>query len=184
MTEKPAYYKNQNPYSGDSNYTDDLFPPNMNTLLGLDSSGNPIDQAAYNKAVGGAIKKDEIEFKRAAEIFKSERVVLISDNMQMDDIVPGELEDDYFLFAVQNLCKNPGNINKLFKYCGNFQNPKGYYELVFYIDGVEQIVIVDDFLPVKKGTTELIFAKSKKTKFGFLFWKKLGLKLMEDMLIS
>jgi hypothetical protein len=177
MTQKPAYYKNQNPYSGDNDYTDDLFPLNMNTLLGLDSSGNPIDQAAYNKAVGGAIKKDEIEFKRAAEIFQGERIVLISDNMQMDDIVPGELEDDYFLFAVQNLCKNPGNINKLFKYCGNFQNPKGYYELVFYIDGVEQIVIVDDYLPIKKGTNDLIFAKSKKNEIWISLLEKAWAKV-------
>ena len=149
MTQKPTYYKNQNPHSGDNQYTDDLFPLNMNTLMGLDSNGNPIDAEAYNKAVGGGIKKDNIEFKRATEIFKDSRLVLISDNMKMEDIVPGELEDTYFLFAVQNLCKNPGNINKLFQYNGTFYNSSGYYEIVLYIDGVEQIVIVDDYLPVK-----------------------------------
>ena len=130
MTQKPAYYKNQNPYSGDNDYTDDLFPLNMNTLLGLDSSGNPIDKEAYNKASGGAINKDNIEFKRATEIFKDERFVLISDSMQMEDIVPGELKDDYFLVAVQNLCKNPGNINKLFEFSGTFHNPKGQKDIM------------------------------------------------------
>ena len=39
------------------------------------------------------------------------RYTLIADNMKMDDIVPGQIDDTYFLFAVQNLCKNPGNIN-------------------------------------------------------------------------
>ena len=177
MTQKPAYYKNQNPYSGDNDYTDDLFPLNMNTLLGLDSSGNPIDKEAYNKASGGAINKDNIEFKRATEIFKDERFVLISDSMQMEDIVPGELKDDYFLFAVQNLCKNPGNINKLFEFSGTFHNPKGYYEIVLYIDGEKQIVIVDDYLPVKKGTNELIFAKSKKNEIWISLLEKAWAKV-------
>jgi hypothetical protein len=96
----------------------------------------------------------------------------------MEDIVPGDINDAYFLFAVQNLCKFTGNIDKLFKYCGKFHNPKGYYELAFYINGAEQIVIVDDYLPVKKGTNELAFAKSQKNtkerNLDFTFGKSLG----------
>ena len=122
----------------------------MNTLMGLDSSGNPIDVEAHNKAAGRGINKDNIEFKRATEIFKDTRFVLISDNMKMEDIVPGELEDTYFLFSFQNLCNNQGNINKLFQHRGTFHNPAGYYEIILYIDGVEQIVILDDFFLLKK----------------------------------
>ena len=98
--------------------------------------------------------------------------------MGMDDIVLGEIDDTYFLFAVQNLCKNPGNINKLFQYNETkFQNPKGYYEIALYIDGVEQIVIVDDYLPVKKGTTELAFAKSKKNEIWISLLEKAWAKV-------
>ena len=42
-----AYWKNQSPGKEGEMYTDDLFPPNQNSLMGLDSSGNPIDQEAY-----------------------------------------------------------------------------------------------------------------------------------------
>ena len=163
MSKEFPYYKNQQPNKTGNKYTDDLFPPNENSLLGLDSSGKPIDQEAYNKAIGGLINKDNIEFKRASEIYK-ERYVLIADNMQMEDIIPGDIDDTYFLFSVQNLCKNPGNIDKLFVKGGQFFNPDGYYELLLFIHGQPQIVIVDDFLPVKKGTTELIFARSKPSK--------------------
>ena len=163
MSQQFPYYKDQKPNQTGNKYTDDLFPPNEKSLLGLDSNGAPIDQEAYNKAIGGLINKDNIEFKRASEIYK-ERYVLIADNMQMDDIVPGEIDDTYFLFSVQNLCKNPGNINKLFAKDGKFFNPDGYYELLLYIDGQPQIVIVDDYLPVKKGTNDLIFARSKPEK--------------------
>ena len=163
MSQNFTYYKDQKPNQTGNKYTDDLFPPNEKSLLGLDSNGTPIDQEAYNKAIGGLINKDNIEFKRASEIY-TERYVLIADNMQMDDIVPGEIDDIYFLFSVQNLCKNPGNINKLFVKGGKFFNPDGYYELLLFINGQPQIVIVDDYLPVKKGTNELIFAHSKPEK--------------------
>ena len=163
MSQNFTYYKDQKPNQTGNKYTDDLFPPNEKSLLGLDSNGTPIDQEAYNKAIGGLINKDNIEFKRASEIY-TERYVLIADNMQMEDIVPGEIDDTYFLFSVQNLCKNPGNINKLFVKGGKFFNPDGYYELLLFINGQPQIVIVDDYLPVKKGTNELIFAHSKPEK--------------------
>ena len=178
MTNEIPYYKDQIPGVEGKEYKDDIFPPNENSLLGLNSEGNPIDQEAYEKAIGGLIKKDEIEFKRATEIYGSgTRFVLISDNMKMDDIVPGEIDDSYFLFTVQNLCKNPGNINKLFKKAGTYFNPDGYYELILFIDGKPQIVIVDDYLPVKKGTNELIFAKSKKNEIWISLLEKAWAKV-------
>ena len=178
MTNEIPYYKDQTPGVEGKEYKDDIFPPNENSLLGLNSEGNPIDQEAYDKAIGGLIKKDEIEFKRATEIYGSgTRFVLISDNMKMDDIVPGEIDDSYFLFSVQNLCKNPGNINKLFKKSGTYFNPDGYYELILFIDGKPQIVIVDDYLPVKKGTNELVFAKSKKNEIWISLLEKAWAKV-------
>ena len=177
MTSNFSYYKDQQPGKEGEDYKDDLFPPTENSLLGLDSNGNPIDQEAYDKAIGGLIKKDEIEFKRAHEIYKDTRYTLIADNMKMDDIVPGQIDDTYFLFAVQNLCKNPGNINKLFVKNGSYHNPNGYYELILFINGKPQIVIVDDYLPVKKGTSELVFAKSKKNEIWISLLEKAWAKV-------
>ena len=178
MTSEFPYYKNQAKGEEGKLYTDDIFPPNEKSLLGLDSEGNPLDKESYGKAINGLIKKDEIEFKRATEIYKENtRFVLISDNMKMDDIIPGDLNDAYFLFSVQNLCKNPGNINKLFTKAGNYYNPNGYYELILYIDGKPQIVIVDDYLPVKKGTNELVFAKSKKNEIWISLLEKAWAKV-------
>ena len=152
MTANLPYYKNQKPFTskGEELYTDNLFPPTIDSFFGSNAQ-------ALSK-----INKDDIEFKRASEIYES-RYVLISDNMKMEDIVPGQIEDTYFLFAVQNLCKNPGNINKLFEKNGTFIRVNGYYEIIFYINGVQTIVIVDDYLPINKKTKELIGAKSKST---------------------
>lgn len=78
-----------------------------------------------------------------------------------------------FLSSVQNLCKVPANINRLFK--TKIMNPDGYYELVLNIDGKPQIVIVDDYLPVDKATNKIIYANSKKDEIWVcLFRKSLG----------
>ena len=44
---KPIYWKNQEPPPADKEFTDPLFPPNENSLLGLDSSKKPIDSNQY-----------------------------------------------------------------------------------------------------------------------------------------
>ena len=170
-----TYWQNQEQPKEGELYTDPKFPPNENSLMGKDSNGNPIDNEAYTNANGKYINPTKIEFLRASEIFKDSRYVLISDKMDMSDIVPGELEDSYFLCSVQNLCKVPANINKLFK--TKIMNPDGFYELILNIDGKPQIVIVDDYLPVNKDTKQLIYAKSTKNEIWISLLEKAWAKV-------
>jgi len=123
------------------------------------------------------IDTNNIEFKRASEIYRDTGYVLISDNIKMEDIVPGDIDDIYFLFSVQNLCKDRKNIEKIFRKSGTSPDPNGYYEIFLFIDGVEQIVIIDDYLPVKKGTNELIFAKSTKNEIWISLLEKAWAKV-------
>ena len=170
-----TYWQNQEQPKEGELYTDPKFPPNENSLMGKDSNGNPIDNEAYTNANGKYINPTKIEFLRASEIFKDSRYVLISEKMDMNDIVPGELEDSYFLCSVQNLCKVPANINKLFK--TKIMNPDGFYELILNIDGKPQIVIVDDYLPVNKDTKQLIYAKSTKNEIWISLLEKAWAKV-------
>ena len=170
-----TYWQNQEQPKEGELYTDPKFPPNENSLMGKDSNGNPIDNEAYTNANEKYINPTKIEFLRASEIFKDSRYVLISDKMDMSDIVPGEIEDSYFLISVQNLCKVPANINKLFK--TKIMNPDGFYELILNIDGKPQIVIVDDYLPVDKDTKQLIYAKSTKNEIWISLLEKAWAKV-------
>ena len=151
-----TYWKNQEKPKEGEKYTDSLFPPDGNSL-------------------GSSIDSSKVEFLRASEIFEGTRYVLISDKMDMKDIVPGQLEDSYFLSSVQNLCKVPANINRLFK--SKIMNPDGYYELILNIDGQPQIVIVDDYLPVDKSTKKLIYAQSKKNEIWISLLEKAWAKV-------
>ena len=170
-----TYWGNQSPGKEGEAYTDDKFPPNENSLMGLDSSGNPIDKDAYTNANGKYINPQKVAFMRASEIFQNDRYVLISDKMDMNDIVPGELDDSYFLASVQNLCKTPAYINRIFK--TKIMNPDGYYELVLNIEGKPQIVIVDDYLPVYKDTKKLIYAQTNKNEIWICLLEKAWAKV-------
>ena len=151
-----TYWKNQEKGKDGEKYTDNLFPPNESSL-------------------GSSIDTSKVEWLRASEIYKEKRYVLISDKMDMNDIVPGQLEDAYFLSSVQNLCKIPANINRLFK--TKIMNPDGYYELVLNIDGKPQIVIVDDYIPVDKAKKEIIYANSKKDEIWVCLLEKAWAKV-------
>ena len=170
-----TYWKDQKPGKEGEAYTDDIFPPNENSLMGLDSSGNPIDKEAYSNANGKYINPQKVKFMRASEIYKNDRYVLISDKMDTNDIVLGDLEDSYFLISVQNLCKVPMNINRLFK--TKIMNPDGYYELVLNINGKPQIVILDDYLPVDKDSNKLICAHSNKNELWVSLLEKAWAKV-------
>ena len=67
---KLIYWGNQSPGKEGETYTDDKFPPNENSLMGLDSSGNPIDKEAFTNANGKYINPQNVTFMRASEIFK------------------------------------------------------------------------------------------------------------------
>ena len=186
-TQKPQYYKDQKPFQKKSTseevaekdkFTDDLFPPNANSFFGLDSNGNPTNQEGFNKAQA-VISQGDLVFKRAKDLFgqSGSRYTLISDNIKMEDIIPGKIDDIYFLFAVQNLCQKQGRLNNLFRFNETFVNPYGYFEITFYINGVEQIVIVDDYLPVNKNTNELVGAKSKVNEIWISLLEKAWAKI-------
>ena len=167
------YWKNQETPKTDEIFTDPLFPPTLNSLLGLDSSGKPIDIDIYNKKKD-QIETDKIGFFRVKEILK-ENYCLFADKIEVDDVIQGTLGDCYFLTAISNLCKYPDKIRKMFKQSS--KNEKGFYEIEFFIDGEKQIVIVDDFFPADKTTKELVYARANKNQIWVILLEKAWAKI-------
>ena len=168
------YWKNQLPPEKGIKYTDPLFPPNKNSLLGLDSDNKPIDPVAYND-IPKNINPEEIIFSRASEIFKEKKYKLFSGLIEIDDVIQGEISDCYFLSSVTNLCKFPELILNLFKIKN--VNEEGYYEIIFYIDGIKQIVIIDDFLPIYKNSQKPCFAQPHQNKIWVMLLEKAWAKI-------
>ena len=168
-----TYWKNQQPPESGKLYQDPLFPPTANSLLGLDSNGRPIDSRAYSEKAS-IINTNEIGFARPSEIF-GDKYKLFSEKIEMGDVIQGQLGDCYFLSSVANLCKFPSLIMKLFK--TKETNKDGFYEIIFFIDGKPQIVIVDDYLPVNKRTKKPVYAQSKGNELWVMLLEKAWAKV-------
>ena len=170
-----SYWRNQQPPQSvqGQTYKDPIFPPNANSLLGLDSNGNPVDSKAYTEKAK-SINTNDITFARPNEIF-GDKYKLFSEKIEMDDVIQGKLGDCYFLSSVANLCKFPSLIMKLFK--TKDTNPDGFYEIVLFIDGKPQIVIVDDYLPVDRRTKKPVYAQSKGKEIWVMLLEKAWAKV-------
>ena len=168
-----SYWKNQQPPESGTLYTDPLFPPNVYSLLGVDSEGYVIDATAYKEKAGN-INTNKIGFARASDIFPN-GYELFSEKIEMSDVIQGELGDCYFLSSVANLSKYPGLIQKLFK--TKDTNRDGFYEIVLFIDGKPQVVIVDDYLPIDKTTRRPCYAQSKGNEIWVMLLEKAWAKV-------
>ena len=95
-----TYWKNQEPPKSGTLFEDPLFPPNANSLLGLNSSGKPIDSKAYSEKARN-INISEITFARPSQIFGN-KYQLFSEKIEMGDVIRGKLGDCSFLSSVAN----------------------------------------------------------------------------------
>ena len=171
--ENLIYFKNQEPPIPGQKYTDPLFPPNERSLLGLNQYNKPIDNENYSE--NDNIFPSELEFKRPSEIFNGQKYDLFPGVIEMHDVIQGGLSDCYFLSSVANLCKFPELILNLFK--TKKLNEDGFYEIIFYIDGIKQIVIVDDYIPVKRSTKWPCFSQPHENTIYVMLLEKAWAKI-------
>ena len=165
-------YKNQTPPSKTSPFTDDLFPPNSNSILAKDIHGNYIDETDGPRRAT-YFNLDEIEWKRASEIFP--HPLLFEGTINVDDIRQGKIGNCYFLSALAALCEFPSLISQLF--ITKDISPTGCYQVILFIDGEYQIVFLDDYFPVLKGTNVLYFAKPNSFELWVLLLEKAWAKI-------
>ena len=171
-----SYWRNQIP--NDKNlklYIDPLFPPNTNSILGKNENGeyiNKIDGEKNEKK----LNKLSIKWLRVGEIFKDQKYYLFKDqnNINISYIKQGKIADCYFISSIIGLAKEYNKIYKLFKI--KEINPQGYYEIILFIDGQFQIVIIDDFLPVLNNN-ELCFSKSSINEIWICLLEKAWAKI-------
>ena len=98
----------------------------------------------------------KLEWKRASEIFTDP---VIFNDINPDDIHQGCLGDCYFLAVLSALAEFPERIKALF--VTQEVNKAGIYLMKFHINGVEKLVMVDDYLPVRQEGG-LAFAGAKE----------------------
>jgi len=167
------YWKDQLPnYDLDSPFTDSFFPPDRNSLLGLDSSGNYLDNKVGSEKAS-QIDSESIEWKRAQSVLSNAK--LFDSKIEFSDINQGTLGNCYFHAAIAALTEFPHLISQIFR--TEKENQAGYYEIVLFIDGEWQIVIVDDYMPFCKISNNFIFGKPNGNELWAILLEKAWAKV-------
>lgn len=167
------YFKNQS-YPTDLSipYTDDIFPPNENSLLALNQNKKPICKASYEENRKD-IDTENTEWKRVSEVIPD--FLLFEDEIEFNDIKQGNLGNCYFLSALATLSDYPNLIYKIFK--TKEESPIGFYEIAFFLDGEWNIVIIDDYIPVQKDSDSFAFAQPNGKEVWVLLIEKAWAKI-------
>jgi hypothetical protein len=176
------YFKDQKPSRDSSQlFTDFLFPPNSNSIEGKDSNGNYLDQKSASiadKLMGRSSSRTNPgapEWKRAKEIFNYKPYYVFKDNIEPADVKQQDLGNCYFVSAVASVAEFPRLIYQLFRTTS--VNLNGYYELVLFIDGEWQVIILDDYFAVKSGSSATRFAAPNGEELWVMLLEKAWAKI-------
>ena len=153
------YFKDQVPPTNLSQqFVDPFFPPNENSLMAKKSNGEWIG----NDKSKDAINLDTTVWKSAKQIFE-DAYSIFQNIIECDDIKQGSLGNCYFLSAISSLTEFPQLIYQLFrtKEVSNY----GYYEVVLFIEGEWQVVILDDYFPVYSTNNSYFVFADKPVRF-------------------
>ena len=159
---------NQSPPKSGVQWTDDIFPPNNNSILNNSQKFNDLFECEENN-----IDISEIEWKRISEIYPEPK--LFSGEINNKHITNGKITSSYFLSSIAALCDYPGLIKNIF--INKEYNPDGYYTLILFIDGEFQSIYLDDYFPCLKGTNIPYFTKVNDFSIWPLLLEKAWAKL-------
>ena len=174
-----AVFKNQTipPRDSEEKFTDDVFPPNNNSVFGLDSKGNPIDK--FEERTGlyktyFAVKPEEIVWLSAEEIFDGDFKVF-ENSVHIDDVKQGKIGDCYFLSSCASMSTSPQLILQLFR---TWEKPKnGCYEVILRINGIWKVILLDDMFPCYKNTKKPIFSRPNHKEIWSMLLEKAWAKV-------
>ncbi|OMJ79270.1 hypothetical protein SteCoe_20738 [Stentor coeruleus] len=137
----------------------------------VDPDFSPSDSSIY---AGYSISKNElIHWRRPIDIF-SDGFTLFPDEIEPNDIRPGNLENYWFLSALSTLSERPQLVKRLF--FNEEVNPDGVYRLRFCKGGEWVVVTVDDYFPcLPQGNP--IYSRSYNNDIWVLLLEKAYAKL-------
>ena len=162
------YYLNQKPPKHiRGRFLDELFLPNINSLMLQNKYLEEKDNYKSN------INPNEIEWKRIIDIFPE--AVIYEENLNLEDINQGKIGLCYFLSSLASLIKYQKLLSQIF--LTKKLNHKCYYEIILFINGEFQIVIIDDYIPFLKNKNKPYFSNPNSNEIWVLLLEKAWAKI-------
>ena len=171
ITKITKIYKNQKEPINNK-FTDDLFPPNENSLISNNNSY--INKTEFN-VIKNYIKIEEIEWKRASEIF-IKPTIFSSNNLQIKNMKKSNIINKYFQTTISSLINYPGLINQIFL-TKEYNEETSLIKMILFIDGEFQIIFLDDYFPIFKNTNIPYFILNDNNDLWILLLEKAYAKI-------
>ena len=163
-----TYYLNQKPPKNiKGRFLDELFLPNNNSLLSKKNNNNPLEEKNNQESI---INPNEIEWKRISDVYPD--AVIYEENLNLEDINQGKIGLCYFLCSLASLIKYQKFLSQIF--LTKKINNKCYYEIILFINGQFQIVIIDDYIPFLKSKNKPYFSHPNNNEIWVLLLEKSG----------
>ena len=164
------YYLNQKPPKNiRGRFIDELFLPNKNSLLSKRENESVSDKENYESI----INPSEIEWKRISEVYPN--AVIYEENLNIEDINQGKIGLCYFLSSLAALIKYQKFLSQIF--LTKKANNKCYYEIILFVNGEFQIVIIDDYIPFIKSKNKPLFSHPNNNEIWVLLLEKAWAKI-------
>ena len=166
-----TYYLNQKPPKNiKGRFLDELFLPNNNSLLSKKNNNNPLEEKNNQESI---INPNEIEWKRISDVYPD--AVIYEENLNLEDINQGKIGLCYFLCSLASLIKYQKFLSQIF--LTKKINNKCYYEIILFINGQFQIVIIDDYIPFLKSKNKPYFSHPNNNEIWVLLLEKAWAKV-------
>ena len=166
------YYLNQYPPKNiRGRYIDELFLPNINSLLS--NQQNQQNESIKENENESIINPNEIEWKRISEVYPN--AVIYEDNLNLEDINQGKIGFCYFLSSLASLIKYQKFLSQIF--LTKKINNQCYYEIVLFINGEFQIIIIDDYIPFIKNKNKPYFSHPNNNEIWVILLEKAWAKI-------
>ena len=115
---------------------------------------------------------DFVEWKRLSEIYPGG--ALFNGDPFPKEVVQGEIGNCYLIAAMASIAAEAEDVRGLFKY--KDVNSAGIYGVELFVNGVKELVLVDDYIPVNIGDTPAFATATDESYWVYLVekaWSKL-----------
>jgi hypothetical protein len=166
-------YRNQKMPTGNSPWTDNLFPPEKKSLCPFDKNGWVLPEEVWESDVEGW---EKFKWCRVEEIYDSQDYTVFVGGSTIDDIQQGNIGDCYFLSVLGSLCAFPDFFDKIFHI--KDKTKEHVYGVYIYINGKWKLVLVDDYFPYEgMGFKQFAFSFSSENEIWVALLEKAWAKV-------
>jgi hypothetical protein len=166
-------YRNQKMPTGNSPWTDNLFPPEKKSLCPFDKNGWVLPEEVWESDVEGW---EKFKWCRVEEIYDSQDYTVFVGGSTIDDIQQGNIGDCYFLSVLGSLCVFPDFFDKIFHI--KDKTKEHVYGVYIYINGKWKLVLVDDYFPYEgMGFKQFAFSFSSENEIWVALLEKAWAKV-------